>query len=128
MTTGAVRRIARDMDGSAYLWVATWDDAGYHFRVWRLSPFDVRAIETWERMMAMRRSNGLPELPMPDLSDTKPEQLSVLEPEHALEFLAGRHEPALERHAAELIREIECQRPREERHGRGSHLPPSNRR
>jgi len=52
--------------------------------VWRLSPFDVRAVETWERMMALRRSNGLPELPMPDLSDTIPEELSVLEPEHAL--------------------------------------------
>jgi len=50
--------------------------------------------------MAMRRSNGLPELPMPDLSDTNPEELSVLGPEHALE-------PALEWHASELFREIE---------------------
>ena len=65
MIDRVLRRIARDMDGSACLWVVAWEGAGHHFRVWRLSPFDVRAIETWGRITAMRRSNGLPELPMP---------------------------------------------------------------
>jgi hypothetical protein len=58
-TENVIRRIARDSAGAAYLWVASWDEAFYYFRKWSLTPFDVRALETWQRMMALRRSNGL---------------------------------------------------------------------
>ena len=54
--------------------------------------------------MALRRSNGLPDLPPPDLAhQDEVEELYVLEPEFARPFLVGGHEPALGWHAAGLF-------------------------
>jgi len=85
-----IRRIVRDTGGAAYLWVVAWDRAFYYFRKWRLTPFDVRALETWERMMALRRSNGLPELPPPDLDcRTKWKSCAFLSPSSRVHSLTG---------------------------------------
>jgi len=107
MSEGLIRRIVRDVDGGAYLWLVFWDDAFFHFRTWRLDVLDVEALESWERATAVRRMDGEAELPPPQLRHPKDErELSVMKPEEARSFLIGKLGLSLDADATEFFCEI----------------------
>lgn len=108
VTEETYRRVARDTRGAPYLWIVTHDVEGYHVCAWVLNAEDAIIVEGWDRMMSLRRSNGLPEMAAPDnLSQPEPEKLTVQDLEQARAFLAGEHDPALAWHAQEFLHHID---------------------
>ena len=108
MSQETFRRVARDGEGRSYLWVVSHDPEGYHVCVWHLTAGDLEAITAWDRMMSLRRSIDLPELPAPDnLSNPEPDKLTVENLEDARSFLVGTQGPALAWHAQEFFHQID---------------------
>jgi hypothetical protein len=111
VTQETYRRVARDSRGASYLWIVMHDAEGYHACKWRLSVEDAVVVEAWDRMMSLRRSSGLPELPAPDnLSQPEPEKLTVQNLEDARELFTGEADPALAWHAEEFLHHIDPSR------------------
>ena len=104
------RRIARDSKGTAWLWIVTRDDAGYHVCVWPLDAEDVALVEEWERQTTLRRAHGLDELPVPDdrLTHPLPSKLTVRNLDDARALLSRDGEPALAWHVEEFFNAIDA--------------------
>lgn len=105
MAESSVRRLARDANGRAFLWVATSHDVHFHFRVWRLNANEESAFEAWERAR-QSGADAIEEPGLSELTDASPEHIHVLVPEHARRFLARDDDAALDAQVTEFFRAL----------------------